>query len=91
MTIGKNWFMLDAHQVFGVLSQFLMLSLNKINLAKANVISSTWIISSVQFSCSAPVPTGREPRGGREAGTGRGHTAGKAPQGETRIKVQIPF
>ena len=53
MTIGKNWFMLDAHQVFGVLSQFLMLSLNKINLAKANVISSTWIISSVQFSCSA--------------------------------------
>ena len=26
--------------------------------------------------------TGREPRGGREAGTGRGHTAGKAPQGE---------
>lgn len=29
-----------------------------------------------------PVPTGREPRGGREAGTGRGHTAGKAPQGE---------
>ena len=53
MTIGKNWFMLDAHQVFGVLSQFLMLSLNKINLAKANVISSTWIISSLQFSCSA--------------------------------------
>ena len=53
MTIGKNWFMLDAHQVFGVLSQFLMLSLNKINLAKVNVIFSTWIISSVQFSCSA--------------------------------------
>ena len=49
MTIGKNWFMLDAHQVFGVLSQFLMLSLNKINLAKVNVISSTWIISSVQL------------------------------------------
>ena len=45
--------MLDAHQVFGVLSQFLMLSLNKINLAKVNVIFSTWIISSVQFSCSA--------------------------------------
>ena len=52
MTIGKNWFMLDAHQVFGVLSQFLMLSLNKINLAKVNVIFSTWIISSVQSSCS---------------------------------------
>lgn len=44
MTIGKNWFMLDAHQVFGVFPQFLMLSLNKINLAKVNVSSSTWIL-----------------------------------------------
>ena len=44
MTIGKNWFMLDAHQVFGVFTQFLMLSLNKMNLTKVNVSSSTWIL-----------------------------------------------